>query len=356
MVVKQFILIIVLQTIGISLSAQFGQLSHWDFETLVNGEFLDKGLLENHGFGSGLTLTKGVKGNALYFNGDQSFASIGGEGIDSDTAYNKLGRGSISLWFRVDTIPELHGIAPIFYYGNRDACDFFDAANEGLIIEVGHSPVHYRSKQLYFTIWKNGCSLPSFCYDSNEPMIAGEWYHFVAVVGKDYNTGYLNGREMIHRWYNFGNEGDSQFFEDAPNPERLWLGKGHWDRTEQYLKGAIDELRIYNSPLSAVEIEELYAEADSVATNSWNRQGEESNTRIYPNPAGEVVRYDLKDAGITFNRLELFDTGGKLILEKPVVTSMGTLNTAHLTPGVYNLRFSGDQGMKQEHLIVLPRN
>jgi hypothetical protein len=71
--------------------------------------------------------------------------------------------------------------------------------------ELGHSPVHPASEFLYFTIWKNGCTVPSFCYDSNSEIPTGVWHHFVAVVGEDYNTGYLNGEEMTNRWYNFGN-------------------------------------------------------------------------------------------------------------------------------------------------------
>jgi hypothetical protein len=255
----------------------------------------------------------------------------------------------------VDAIPEFHGIAPLFYYGNREACDFFDAANEGLIIEVGHSPVHFRSKRLYFTIWKNGCTLPSFCFDSNEPINEGQWYHFVAVVGEDYNIGYLNGKEMIDRRYNFGTKLHSQFFEDAPNPERMWLGKGHWDRTEQYLEGAIDELRIYDRPLTAGEIQELHADTDSVISSNGNQLNETMSSLIFPNPAGEKFRYDLRTTGRDFTRLEVFDMNGKLIHQMPVNAPQGTLNTADLTPGIYSLRFYGELGVLQQKLMVSHR-
>lgn len=355
MLFKRFLLFYVLQSIGWLLYSQVGLLSHWDFELLVNGEFSDVGPLKNHGSGDGLSLTKGVKGNALYFSGDQPFANIGGATSEPDSMYRKLGKGSISLWFRVDTIPEFDGIAPLFYYGNSEACDFFDAANEGFIIEVGHSPVHYRSKRLYFTFWKNGCTLPSFCYDSNEPIIEGKWYHFVAVVGDFYNTGFLNGEEMTDRWYNFGDENDSQFFEDAPNPERMWLGKGHWDRTVQYLEGAIDELRIYNRPLSAKEISGLYADTNSTASHTGYQRKTGQGVRIFPNPAGEVVMYDLRTAGMDFRLLEIFDIYGKLILQKPVDALSGTLNTAHFKAGIYTLKFVGEQGIKQHHLIIAPK-
>lgn len=165
----------------------------------------------------------------------------------------------------MDYIPTDHGIAPIFYYGSRDPCDnFFDAANQGLIIEVGHSPIHYGSKRIYFTIWANGCTYPSFCFDSNDPLTEGEWYHFVAVVGPDFNTGYLNGLEMTNRRYNFGNSHYSQFFEDAVEDEVMWFGRGYWDARNDpspiYFDGAIDDIRIFSKPLSSEEILAIYNE------------------------------------------------------------------------------------------------
>jgi len=167
--------------------------------------------------------------------------------------------GPGSVWFRVDEIPTERGIVPIFYYGSRDSCaNMFDASNQGLIIELGHSPVHYGSERLYFTIFANGCSYPSFCYDSGDPISEGEWHHFVAVVGESYNTGYLDGVEMLNRRYNFGSRTDSQFFEDAAKHEVLWIGKGFWDAEPVYFDGAIDDVRIYDHALSAEEVRQFY--------------------------------------------------------------------------------------------------
>ena len=45
-------------------------------------------------------------------------------------------------------------------------------------------------------MWMNGCTYPSFCYDSWNAIIEGRWYHYVAVVGSNFNTGYLNGQLM----------------------------------------------------------------------------------------------------------------------------------------------------------------
>ena len=114
----------------------------------------------------GCQLSPGPVGNALEFDGIDDYARIPGDNMLPPAVLSTLSVGSISLWFRVDDIPTVNGIRPIFYYGREQPCEFFDAANEGVIIEVGHSPIHNQSKRLYFTMWMNGCTYPSFCYDS----------------------------------------------------------------------------------------------------------------------------------------------------------------------------------------------
>ncbi|MBD3368475.1 MAG: hypothetical protein GF405_09945 [Candidatus Eisenbacteria bacterium] len=203
---------------------------------------------------SGAEWTAGPRGGALEFDGTDDFVAV-----EAPPSLADLGQGSISVWFRADHIPQNFGMRPIFYYGKDGVCPkTFDASNAGLIIELGHSPIHPGSDWLYFTIFANGCTYPSFCYDSRRDVTLDEWHHFVAVVGPDYNTGYFDGEEMTSRWYNFGNASYSQFLEDAVEHEALWIGRGYWDEEPMYFDGAIDDVRVYSGPLSAREVAELY--------------------------------------------------------------------------------------------------
>ncbi|HMA58993.1 MAG TPA: LamG domain-containing protein [Halanaerobiales bacterium] len=189
----------------------------------------------------------------IQFDGEDDFINL--------TNFNlkNLGQGSISLWFKVEDIPTQDAIRPILYYGAKDPCtNMPDASNQGLIIEVAHDPMHFQSKNLYFTIFADGCEYPSFCFDSREPMQEKTWYHFVAVVGEDFNTGYLNGQEITNRRYNFGNARDSEFFEDAVKDEAFWIGKGYWDAKPMYFKGNIKNIRIYNRSLNKDEVQYIY--------------------------------------------------------------------------------------------------
>ena len=240
-----------------------GLVAHWGFDEGSGSIIGDSSVYGNNGTIYGAIWTTGVIGGALEFDGIDDFVQIPDNLSNPPAHLSSLGDGSISVWFKCDHIPIDKGIAPIFYYGSSDPCEnMFDAANQGLIIEVGHSPIHLGSKRVYFTIFADGCNFPSFCFDSNEPLDEGEWYHFVVVVGTykniGYNTGYLNGKELTDRHYNFGSRMSSQFFANAVKHETLWIGRGYWDSEPVYFDGTIDDIRIYDRPLSSEEIEILY--------------------------------------------------------------------------------------------------
>lgn len=333
------------------LNGQEGLVGYWSFDSLAENQFLDLSGQGNHGFIFGATQVMGIKGNALSFDGQNDYAVIGEE-ENPPQIYQDLSEGTISLWFRVDHIPRFHGIAPLFYYGGLAQCDYFDAANQGLILEVGHSPVHFESERLYFTIWKNGCTYPSFCFDSNNPIKEEQWYHLAVVVGSDFNTGFLNGYEIDNRRYNFGNASYSQFFEDALRHEVLWLGRGHWDRTVQYLKGAIDELRIYNRALSAEEIENIYLENTGTVGISAGQIEKENRAHIFPNPAYSDLRYDIRRSGLEITGYSISDLNGKILRSVNTRDKTGMITVKGLSPGLYNLGFrAGDRVHFQKLLI-----
>ncbi len=211
----------------------------------------------------GARWTEGRIGGALDFDGIDDYVQIPNNESYPPTHLKNNDQGSISLWFKCDYIPIDNGVAPLFQYGSKHPCDVINNANGGLIIELGHDPLHKQSKRIYFTFFSHGCELhPSLCFDSNENLNEGEWYHFVVVVGYyndiGYNTGYLNGKEIINRHYNFGNAFTAEFFKDAAMHESIFFGKGFWNKEVLYFDGIIDDIRIYDRPLSTKEVKLLH--------------------------------------------------------------------------------------------------
>ncbi len=346
-----FVMLLALAWSQASAQQQDGLVAHWSFDAMKGDTILDESGNGYHGTNYGAELVDGIIGKALSFNGKQDYARIPGDGEEPPQALSRLGKGTISLWFKADFIPTDYGIAPILYYGAEEQCDFFDAANKGLIIELGHSPVHMASENLYFTIWKNGCTYPSFCYDSNRPIPVNQWQHLVVVVGEDYNTGYLNGEEMKDRRYNFGNASYSQFFADAMAHEKLWLGKGYWDRTTQYFGGEIDDIRIYSSPLDSSEIQELYdMGSDGLATNVSS--SENKNPMIYPIPASDYLVYEKEGMSKEVEVLRVLDVSGRVVKQDKVTRDRGRLDVSGLPGGYYYVEFYGKGARFGQKILV----
>lgn len=334
-------------------NAQNGLVAHWSFDSISNNQFVDHVTNQTGGTVYGCQSVPGPVGNALGFDGLDDYARVPGDGLPPPAVLSELSEGSISVWFKVENIPMTFGIMPIFYYGRENACNFFDAANEGLIIEVGHSPIHNGSRRLYFTEWTNGCTYPSFCYDSGNPITEGQWYHYVAVVGSDFNTGYLNGQLMTDRHYNFGNSNTHEFFSDALAHENLWIGRGYWDTDDMFFEGAIDEVKIFDHALTQEEVELLYLEGNPLSIVLQN--GDITKTFLYPNPAGEIINLDIPnyiDKPLTF---EVYSIAGELVYQSKVseINKTNTIDLSDLPKGIYFYTLiEGSRILSSDKLII----
>lgn len=212
-----------------------------------------------------------LSGNASWTAGyGQNAVSIGGDGFVDFTqaghpkvpaVISTLSQGSIGVRFFVDAFPDdpaTHPILPIFWMGRN----FGGVGQYGLTIEIGHGPPYTSTydRHLYFTIM-NG-AVPVQCFNTVEEIRAGEWYTFVGSVGTTGNTGYLNGTEMLDRHYNFGDATTTDFFSAVTFPSSaLWVGKGFLgDETgADHFSGLIQNLRIFDQPLTAQQVSDLYS-------------------------------------------------------------------------------------------------
>ncbi|RKY24420.1 MAG: hypothetical protein DRP79_07795 [Planctomycetota bacterium] len=227
-------------------------LASWSFDETGGPLLHEASANAFHGRVYGALWSEGISGGALEFDGIDDYVEIT-DGDGYPDSIGELSVGTISVWFEFDTYPEGGNIQPIFYLGDGIG----GSGNSSLIIEIGH----FRSgnSKLYFTVLKENVIIP-LCFDSRINLKTNTWYHFAAVVGPNYNTGYLNGEEMIDRHYNFGDASVSCFFKDVVNKRVCWLGRGFLGGIQRtnYFKGKIDEIRIYDRPLSDVEILQYY--------------------------------------------------------------------------------------------------
>lgn len=234
----------------------------WSFDQSSGSVALDSGPNGIDGTLSGAaSWTAGYGQNAVAIGGDGfvDFTQAGHPKVPA--VISDLSQGSIGVRFFVDAFPDdpsTHPILPIFWMGR----DFGGVGQYGLTIEIGHGPPYTSTydRHLYFTIM-NGL-LPVQCFNTVEEIRAGEWYTFVGSVGATGNTGYLNGSEMLDRHYNFGDATSTFFFSAVTAPSRaLWVGKGFLgeETGADHFDGLIQNLRIFDQPLTAQQVSELYS-------------------------------------------------------------------------------------------------
>lgn len=232
--------------------------AYWSFDEGVGDTAHDSSAngFDGQVFGAGWT--DGIVGSGLSFDDTARWVDITDDAGYPDLI-GDLPEGTISVWFKINRITDTNENLPIFYLGDGIGGD----GHSGLIIEVGHFGIDSR---LYFTIFTDDKFIP-LCFDSGSDLAVGQWYHFAAVIGPDFNTGYLNGQEMVSRHYNYGGPAERYFFADVLDKRVCWVGRGFLSdiTTEQYFDGVIDEIRVYDRPLSGGEINDYY---ESIAGTS----------------------------------------------------------------------------------------
>jgi hypothetical protein len=236
-----------------------GLLAHWGFNNDNNSKILDESGNGIHGTAYEISHVKGINGQAIQFNSTQDAVFFPEKDHIPPEPVSDLSVGTISLWFNFQNVGG--NILPLLYFGEKSE----DAPHKSLILEIGHGANggDPDNRRLYFTIVNQ-----RFCFDSRENLSPNRWYHFVAVVDSNKNTGFLNGAELDNRKYNLGSDSTySDFFADVPTNEVLSLGYGRFGQDDRFFhyKGLMDEVRIYNRPLSSQEIELLWNEGKRMA-------------------------------------------------------------------------------------------
>lgn len=237
-----------------------GLICYLDFDVTFEDIVYDLSGNELNGNVKGASGSDGVIGRGLSFDGYDDYVEVRNVGVTGLEYLGNLSEGTISLWFRLDSFPDAYSAYPVFYFGDDQVNSLTYSDHSSMILEIGHSVTHNR--RIYFTISKDKSVY--YCFNSIEDLELHRWYHFVNVVDKeDYVHGtqeaYLNGQTMLYH-FNYGNMRHPYFFDEVPSKNVCWIGRGffRYETDLSYLHGQVDELRIYDRPLSQLEVEQLY--------------------------------------------------------------------------------------------------
>jgi len=207
-------LLIVLNAFRVHAGIEDGLVAHWTFDN-DHSIVYDQSGFNLHGRSAGVTYEQGIIGQAARFDQVSDRIIISDEANPLPDRIARLDQGSISVWFKF--LNNGSQVLPVFYYGESSAT----APHNSLIIEIGHNET-LQNRRIYFTIVN-----ARFCFDSKSNLEENKWYHFVAVVGNNGNTGYLNGEELTGRNYNLGSDKTyTDFFSTVPVNKLCTIGYG----------------------------------------------------------------------------------------------------------------------------------
>ena len=182
-----FILVIILFFFTGKILSQDNLSSYWSFDEFAIDENEDGSGNTPKVLNFGAEYIPAVVGNGLSYNGKGAYSLIHTEEHHNMSIIGEYGSISISLWFKLDQIPT-DGVAPIFYC-SLDGHPVQDLiADKGIYIEVGHGKKREKQGKLFFTVWNGNYLRPDICYNTEDPLHEGVWYHFVAVIGSGMNT------------------------------------------------------------------------------------------------------------------------------------------------------------------------
>jgi hypothetical protein len=332
----------------IPLSAQDSSLvGFWTFDDSTG---VDSSVYANNGtLSANPTFINGMKASAMYFDGvDDRVRIWDSNSLDTDSSM------TISLWIMPDSAnPGGAKVMSKWYssptrgdwllsLSSRDSCDgtcvsyYFGFAN----YEV------YGYPNGWFSIGPNNLDYY---------LKLGEW-NFIAVT---FDTGfvnlYYNGNLIRTDTSDVKYTSLSEYNTDDIYIGGLWNGyPGYW------FNGGLDEIRIYNRPLSTSEVNDLYNQVTSIENPAYKDEfpAKFDLFQNYPNPFNPSTIIILQIHELSFVTLKVYDVLGNEVVtlvneEKPAGKYEVEFNGSELTSGIYFYQMKTGSFIETKKMILM---
>jgi glycerophosphoryl diester phosphodiesterase len=204
-----------------------GLIAHWSFDENSGSSASDLSLNGNTLNTANANWTSGINQSALYFNGTSSYVNV----LTSPSLDIDLDAVSISAWVKLQNLPSgmPDDYGPIYDSDEDYYVLYLDKANQELRFKV-----------------KDGLGLMARPGIPQSDLTLNQWIHIAGVYNGKEAMIYLNGElKDSHSTSGIGTLGSNQNAE---------LGRNNGN----YFNGSIDELKIYERPLSRQEIVDQY--------------------------------------------------------------------------------------------------
>jgi hypothetical protein len=313
----------------------FGQtlVAHYPFNGNAN---------DSSGNGINASINKGIPTSDRLGNPNSAY-KFGGDSntyiqIPHDNKLNLSGSKSISLWVKVDTIPNQQFPSLLLKEGTAD---FYPTFAIQLNNDNGYA-LKDRFKFGFF--FGNGSTNKLLSVQASyvDTTYKGKWLHIVATYStvSGYQKVYLNGALS-----------DSTYigsYTSATSNSLLQIGRGtsYGNFSNNYFKGSLDDIRIYDDALSASQVSDIYSPITSVKTTEASFA---ADFVMYPNPTNSTVYF----SNLTeVTAVLVYDINGRLCFNGEVTPQDNSFDVAEFSNGVYTVVATSASSTTTQKLIV----
>lgn len=335
-----FLLFFVVCSLVAKTQVNMGIVAHYPF----NGNADD-----SSGNSLNASINKAIPASDRYGRANHAYEFVGDSStyisVPHDTLLNLTGDKTISLWYKIDTLPNQLFPALILKEGaNFYYTTFAVQFNE----EAGYAAKD-RFKVGFFFGSGSTNYLLSTKEKYNDTANINEWVHIVSTYSKStgYSKIYFNG--VLSDSLYIGSKNS----EISTHPMQIGRGTSWANYSQNYFKGYLDDIRLYGRTLSDVEIDSIYTNNDTASNTNptLSIQNRElfKNVVVYPNPAksGITIANLTIDATVWF-----YDVTGKEVFKGNISPNNNFININEFKTGVYTIKLLHQDETRYIKLLV----
>lgn len=300
-----------------------GLVGWWPF----NGNAIDESLNFNNGTINGATLVSDRFGNI-----DKAYNFTQGNTINipNSTSIDNLSRATVNIWFKTTTTTN----ASLFKKGNSLSTSSAEQISMQLNLPSGADgfSAKYNSNCIPGNGWVN-------CTNNTMSINDNNWHMMTAVIDSDSLRYFIDGILVTATAV-------PNLVMDVCNGGGIVLGK-NWNADLDYYNGILDDVGLWNRPLTKQEIAGLYdgsicyqliTVTDTLLINSgiigFNPVTFNNTIRIWPNPSNDHITIDYGNlASISGYQILIVNSIGQQVFHTVINQQSDYLNLASWTGG-----------------------
>jgi len=317
------------------------------FWTFDDSTGIDSSIYENNGVLMALEplFIEGMKGSAMYFDGiDDKMFIWDDNSLDTDSSM------TIALWIMPDSI---------FSGGSKVMSKWYSAPSQGdWLLSLSSQDSCDGSCVAWGFTFANYGVYGGFGIgppDVDYYLRMGEW-NFITVT---FDTG------LVNLYYN-GNliKTDTGLVKYTSLAEyetdHIYVGQYRNSRSDYSFKGALDEIRIYNRPLGAAEVKDLYNQVTAIDIRADETQlpSEFKLSQNYPNPFNPATTINYQLPITNYVELSVYNLLGQKVVtlvseNQPPGQYKVEWRAGNMASGIYYYKLSAGEYVEMKKMILL---